>query len=194
MSLCLARKARISLRRAGDEGRGHQVEKIEHEHFLRRVAHGCRIVDHHRARLQPLEQMRGGDVGHVEGRILPQLHHIVFGEVDGPRMRQPVMRARLVLDRETMALGDQLAVAQRKVVRRVVEHVVPAPLRFEQQREGGIAPDIDALDRVHLEGDFEGHGAPLLHGKGVLDIARPGPRRRQHHVESDVVARVIGVR
>jgi hypothetical protein len=35
-----------------------------------------------------------------------------------------------------------------------------APLRFEQEREGRIAPDIDALDRVHLEGNFESHGAP----------------------------------
>jgi hypothetical protein len=40
------------------------------------------------------------------------------------------------------------------------ERLAPAPLRFEQEREGGIAPDIDALDRVHLEGDLEGHGAP----------------------------------
>ena len=37
------------LGRAGDERRRHQVEKIEHEHFLRRVAHGSRIVDHDRA-------------------------------------------------------------------------------------------------------------------------------------------------
>jgi hypothetical protein len=33
-----------------------------------------------------------------------------------------------------------------------------ALLRLEQEREGGIAPDIDALDGVHLKGDFEGHG------------------------------------
>ena len=122
--------------------------------------------------------MGGGDVGHVERRILPQLHHVVFGEVDLPRMREPVMRAGLVLHREAVALGDQTAVAQREIVRRVVEHVVPAPLRFEQQREGGIAPDIDALDRVHLEGDFEGHGAPLCHGKRILDIARERPVHR----------------
>ena len=66
-----------------------------------------------------------------------------------------------VLDGEAVAFGDELAVAERKIVRRVVEHVVAAPLRFEQEREGQIAPDIDALDRVHLEGDFEGHGSPL---------------------------------
>jgi hypothetical protein len=35
-----------------------------------------------------------------------------------------------------------------------------ALLRFEQKREGGIAPNIDALDGVHLKGDFKGHGGP----------------------------------
>ncbi len=98
------------------------------------------------------------------------------------------MDAGLVLDGEAVALGDELAVAQREIVGRVIEHVMAAPLRFEQQREGGIAPDIDALDGVHLEGDFEGHGALLLHRKGVGDIAREAPRRGEHHVESDVVA------
>ena len=71
------------------------------------------------------------------------------------------MVAGLVLHGQAMAERDQSAVAEREIVRRVVEHVVAAPLRFEQEGEGGIAPDIDALDRVHLEGDFEGHGALL---------------------------------
>ena len=30
------------LRRAGDQRRRHQIEKVEHEQLLRRVAHGCR--------------------------------------------------------------------------------------------------------------------------------------------------------
>jgi hypothetical protein len=38
---------------------------------------------------------------------------------------------------------------------------MPTVLLFEQKRKGGIAPDIDAFDRVHLEGDFEGHGTVL---------------------------------
>ena len=35
--------------------------------------------------------------------------------------------------------------------------VIP-DLRLEQERKGGIALDIDALDRVHLKGDFKSHG------------------------------------
>ena len=85
----------------------------------------------------------------------------VEGEGLESLMGEPVMVAGLVLDGEAVAERDQLAVAEREIVRRVVGHVVTAPLRFEQEGEGGIAPDIDALDRVHLEGDFEGHGALL---------------------------------
>ena len=111
--------------------------------------------------MDALEEMRGGDVGHVEWRVLAEMHHVELGQILLALMRQPVMVAGLVLDREAMAERDQLAVAEREIVRRVIEHVVAAPLRLEQQGEGGIAPDIDALDRVHLEGDFEGHGASL---------------------------------
>ena len=95
------------------------------------------------------------------------MHHVIFGEVDGARMREPVMVAGPIFDREAVALGDQFAVAERQIVGRVIEHVMPAPLRFEQQREGGIAPDIDALDGVHLEGDFEGHGALFYTGNAL---------------------------
>ena len=76
-------------------------------------------------------------------------------------MGEPVMIAGPVLDGQAVALRHELPVAQREIGGRVIEHVVPAPLRFEQEREGGIAPDIDALDRVHLEGDLEGHGGSL---------------------------------
>jgi len=32
-----------------------------------------------------------------------------------------------------------------------------ARVRFQKNGEGGIAADIDAVDRVHLAGDFERH-------------------------------------
>ena len=111
--------------------------------------------------MDALQQMRGGDIGHVEWRVLAEMHHVEFRQILLARMSEAVMVAGLVLDGQAMAARDQFAVAEREIVRRVVEHVVAAPLRLEQQREGGIAPDIDALDGVHLEGDFEGHGALL---------------------------------
>ena len=88
------------------------------------------------------------------------MHDVELCQVDAPWMREPVMIAGPVFDRETVAFGDQSAVPEREVGGRVIEHVVAAPLRLQQEREGGIAPNIDALDRVHLEGDLEGHGAP----------------------------------
>ena len=105
--------------------------------------------------------MRGGDVGHVEGRVLAEMHHVELRQILLALMRQPVMVAGLSSTVRLWPSAIELAVAEREIVRRVVEHVVAAPLRFEQEGEGRIAPDIDALDRVHLEGDFEGHGASL---------------------------------
>ena len=55
------------------------------------------------------------------------------------------MVARLVLDGQAVAFGDELAIAQREIVGCVVEDVVATPLRFEQEREGGIAPDVEAM-------------------------------------------------
>ena len=86
--------------------------------------------------MDALQEMRGGDVGHVEGRVLAEMHHVEFRQVLFALMREPIVRAGLVLDREAVAERDELAVAEREVVRRVIEHVVAAPLRFEQESEG----------------------------------------------------------
>ena len=40
-----------------------------------------RVVHHQRVGMDALEQMRRGDVGHVEGRVLAQEHHVEAGEV-----------------------------------------------------------------------------------------------------------------
>jgi hypothetical protein len=49
-----------------------------------------------------------------------------------------------------VAERDELAVAQREIVRRVVEYVVAAPLRFEQQGEGGIALYLFSVDLLYV--------------------------------------------
>ncbi len=73
---------------ARDQGRRHQLGEFHHEHLFRRVAHLRRIVDHQRARMDALEQVRGGDVGEVERRVLAQQHHVEFGELGAPRRRR----------------------------------------------------------------------------------------------------------
>src|ERR1700732_1675298 len=38
---------------------------------------------------------------------------------------------------------------------------MPPRARLEQEREGRIARDVDPVDRVHLDGDVQGHRKPL---------------------------------
>ena len=71
-----------------DQRRRHQFGKFGDEEFLRRIAHAGRIVDDERLGVDPLEQMRGGDVVHVEGRVLPQKDHIHFRKVGPYRLAE----------------------------------------------------------------------------------------------------------
>ena len=69
--------------RAGDRGRRHELRKIEHPDLFRRVADAGRVVDHQRFALDPLEQVRRGDVAEVERRVLAHQHHVdVAAEVE----------------------------------------------------------------------------------------------------------------
>ncbi len=141
------------LSRARDDGGRHQVEEVEHEDLLRRVAHLTRVVDDQRLGVNALEKMRRRDVGHVERRVLAQQHHVALRQILHARSRQLVVAALLVVDFECRAARQQLVTVQGEVLRRVVENVVPALLRLEQDGEGGIAADVDPLDRVHLDGN-----------------------------------------
>jgi hypothetical protein len=57
--------------------------------------------------------------------------------------------------------GENPILHLRQLVRRVIAEPMPARLRLQQHREGGIAADIDPLDRVHLHGDIQRHHAPV---------------------------------
>ena len=145
---------------AGDQRRRHQVGKFHHEHLLRRVADLARVVDHQRLRMDALEQMRGGDVGEVERRVLAQQDDVEFAEVDAARLAEGEMIADLVAHLQVLHGREHPRGAQRQPVRRVVDDRVAALLRLQQQREGRIAADVDPLDRVHLYGDFQAHRPP----------------------------------
>ena len=68
---------------AGQEGRRHQLLEAQHEQLFGRVAHRGRIVDDERPIFrQQFQQVRRGDVGHVEGRVLAHQHDIDPGEVE----------------------------------------------------------------------------------------------------------------
>ena len=145
---------------ARDQRRRHQVGELHHEHLLGRVAHARRIVDHQRLRMDALEQMRGRDVGHVERRVLAQQDDVEFGQLGALRLAEREVVADLVAHLERLHGGEHLVAGMRQPVGRVIGQRVPARLRFQQQREGGIAADVDPLDRVHLDGDFQACGFP----------------------------------
>ena len=144
-------------KRAGDDGGRHQVEKIEDEDLFRRIAHVRGVVDDERLGVNALEQMRRRDVGHVEGRILAQQHHVAVRQILGARLRHLVVGADLVDDLKRLAARQQAVAMQGEVGRGVVEEVVAPFLRLQQDRERGIAADVDPLDRVHLTGNAQGH-------------------------------------
>ena len=152
--------------------------------------------------MDALEQMRGRDIGEVERRILPQQHHVERGQLDAPRLAEREMVAVRVAHLERLHRREHPAVQQREPVGRVIGDRMAALLRFQQQREGGIAADVDPLDRVHLHGDVQASstGVHTAIGEGrhvaskAAGIWRGMPRRRhQHRVEADVAVRVVGM-
>ena len=146
--------------RARDRRRRHELREVEHPQLLRRIANACRIVDHQGLALDPLEQVRGGDVAEVERRILPHQDDIdVAAEVEDLRLAEAVMVAGDALDGDRIAHRPQAALGPAERVGRVMVERVAELLRLEHDGEGGIAGDVDPLERVHLHCDAERHGA-----------------------------------
>jgi hypothetical protein len=175
---------------AGDQGRRHQVGELGDEDFLGRVAHPVRVVDDQRAFGQALQDVGRRDVAHVEGRVLAQVHHVHGAKVERLHLAQREVVAAFVAHGQRLRAGGNFAVALSQVLGQVVPELVAAVLRFERDGEGGVAADVDAIDRVHLNGDGEGHALSRLLAGGQLSGARgviiPGlvsvgrfPQRRQ---------------
>ena len=107
--------------------------------------------------MDALEQMRGGDVGEVERRVLPQQDDVERRQRRALAVAEREMIALLVAHGERLHGGEHAVPHQRQPVGRVVGERVAARLRLQQQRKGRIAADVDPLDRVHLHGDVQGH-------------------------------------
>ncbi len=84
---------------------GIRSRKLHDEDLFRRVAHRSRVVHHQRARVDALENVRVGDVGHVEGRILPQQHDVQFGQVRDIRLAEREVVAGFVAYRQRLDRG-----------------------------------------------------------------------------------------
>jgi hypothetical protein len=133
------------------------------------------------------EQMRRCDVVHVEWRILPQQDHVEGRKISAFRLAEREMIAGLVAHAERLNAGEDFAFGQRELVGRIISERVAAALGFQQQRKRGIARDLDPLDRIHLDGDFQCQVLPPLLIFGVerrLDMTRKTLGRNQHRVET----------
>ncbi len=86
-----------------DQGGRHEIAVAQDEQLLRRVAHLGRVVDHEGLRVDRLQHVGGGDVAHVEGRVLAHEDHVLRGEVDRPACAERGVVALLVAHRHALA-------------------------------------------------------------------------------------------
>ena len=80
-----------------------------------------------------------------------------------------------------------------ELLRQVVEQRMAARLRLERQRESGIGINVDALDRIHLDGDGEAHQLSrrlsVASSAAASDCA-PGDLARMMYSSSEAMAAV----
>jgi hypothetical protein len=105
-----------------------------------------------------LQEVGGGDVGHVERRVLAQQHHVETGEVARFPRAEVRMRAGLALHRHGPAAGADPPVLQRQLVGGVDPERMAARLGLLHHQEGGVGLDVHRFQRVHLHGDLQRHG------------------------------------
>ena len=106
------------------------------------------------------EQMGGGDIGHVERRVLAHQHHVDGGEIERGDIAESEVIAVHSAQVERPRPRHHPALVERQIAGEIVKQGMAAGARLERQREGRVGVDIDRLDRVHLNGDGErgGHG------------------------------------
>ena len=88
------------------------------------------------------------------------------------------MIAGLVAHGQQLHRRHQLLAAQRELVRRVIGKLVAALLRFQHQRKGRIAADVDTRDGVHLDGDIQFHAGVRVSGGFIAFSSEVGTGSR----------------
>ncbi len=107
--------------------------------------------------MDPLQEIGGGDVGHVEGRVLAHQHHVELREVTHLGLAQGVMVALHGPQVQRLPTPQDPAILQRQPVGTVMPQRVASALGFHHHQEGGVGLDVDPLDGIHLDGDLERH-------------------------------------
>ena len=104
----------------------------------------------------------------VERRVLTQQHHVYGRKIDELRLAETRVIALDVLDRKRLGHHFNTGAVEPQSVGRVMQNAVAARLGFEKKRECRVSRDADALDRIHLRGDGQGHGRPV-EGQGRVE-------------------------
>jgi len=158
----------------GDQRRRHDAFEMRDEQLLRCVAHARGIVHHQGLRMDVLEQVGGGDISHVEWRILAHQDHVHSRQVHDRRVAELEMPTPLALHPQRPDPGIEPAALENQVLRQVMEQTVSPLLRLEREREGTVGVDVDRLDRIHLDGDGKAHRGyvPSHAGWATAVIAR----------------------
>ncbi|MPL89853.1 hypothetical protein SDC9_35895 [bioreactor metagenome] len=197
---------------ARDQRRRRQIREVQHQKLLGRVAHPERVVDDQRRGVDPLEDMGGGDIAHVEGRILTQPDHVEARQIDLGLGAKGEVVPLLAPHGQRPAAGKHPALAVDQLVGRVIEQFMPPRLRLFGQPEGAVSVDVDRADRVHLDRNFQGHVAPFrcaldapalaamqsarsigsVEVIGVLENLDPPLGIDQRHIEAPVEIGAIG--
>src|SRR4029453_7546147 len=96
----------------------------------------------------------------------------VLAQVKNRELTEAEMIAGNGLNRRLADSSVEAAVLPGQVLGEIVVELVPARLRSKHDREGGIAGDIDLLQRVHLHCDAKAHVARVGEGRGFVTLAR----------------------
>jgi hypothetical protein len=148
---------RLVVRR--DQGRRLHAGEISDEQLLGCVAHLGRIVHHQGVGMHLLQEVGGGDVGHVERRILAHQDDVdVVLHVQQHGLAQLGVGAFLGEHLQRLGPGEHPAVLQRQLVGGVEPQFVAAVLGLHHHQEGRVGVDVDPQDGIHLDGDSQRHG------------------------------------
>jgi hypothetical protein len=110
--------------------------------------------------MHPLQQIGGGDIGHVERRILTHQDDVdVFGQIQPLYGAEVGVVSLLAPHRHPTGAAEQATVLQRQGAEVIDPQLVAPRLPGQGHQEGGVRLDVDRLERVHLDGDLE-HGSP----------------------------------
>ncbi len=116
------------------------------------------MVDHKGFRVDRFKQMACGDIVHVKRRVLTHQDHIGFArQINHPCFAQIMVVAMFVAQRHRADFRLDPAPVIEHVIGMIVQKVISPRLGFKAHDKGRIPLDIDALDRVHLDGDDTAH-------------------------------------